>query len=81
MKQKIVKNPLDKLPEILTKNIEKNLCVCNEVPKKQVINAIASGAESTEEVKELTFATGGNGCCTRQVQRLIDLIHETESKD
>ncbi len=75
MKDKVVKDPLAKLPEILTRNIEKNLCVCNEVPKKIVIKAIAQGAETTEEVKEITFATGGNGCCTRQVQRLIDLIH------
>ena len=76
MKDKVVKDPLAKLPEILTRNIEKNLCVCNEVPKKVVIDAIAGGAETTEEVKEMTFATGGNGCCTRQVQRLIDLIHK-----
>ena len=76
MKDKAVKDPLAKLPEILTRNIEKNLCVCNEVPKKIVIKAIAQGAETTEEVKEITFATGGNGCCTRQVQRLIDLIHK-----
>ena len=76
MKDKVIKDPLDKLPEILTRNIEKNLCVCNEVPKKIVIEAIARGAETTEEVKEITFATGGNGCCTRQVQRLIDLIHD-----
>ena len=76
MKDKVVKDPLAKLPEILTRNIEKNLCVCNEVPKKLVIDAIAKGAETTEEVKEITFATGGNGCCARQVQRLIDLIHK-----
>jgi NAD(P)H-nitrite reductase large subunit len=52
MKSKIVKNPLDKLPEILTRNIEKNLCVCNEVPKETVINAIANGATTVEEVKK-----------------------------
>ena len=75
MKDKVVQKPLDKLPEILTRNIEKNLCVCNEVAKKKVIHAIANGAETIDEVRELTFATGGNGCCTRQVQRLIDLIH------
>ncbi len=75
MSSKIVKNPLDKLPEILIRNIEKNLCVCNEVPKKVVIDAIANGATTLEEVREKTFATGGNGCCTRQVQRLIECIH------
>ncbi len=78
MKQKVVSNPLDKLPEILTRNIEKNLCVCNEVPKKVVINAIANGAETIDEVRELTFATGGNGCCERQVKRLIECIHSIE---
>ena len=78
MSAKIVKNPLDKLPEVLTRNIEKNLCVCNEVPKKIVINAIANGAITLEEVQKQTFATGGNGCCERQVKRLIECIHSIE---
>ncbi len=80
MKRKVVKNPLEKLPEILTKNIEKNLCVCNEIPKKVVINAIANGAETIDEVRGITFATGGNGCCIRQVKRLIECIHSIESE-
>ena len=72
---KIVANPLDKLPEILKQNIDKNLCVCNSVPKRVVISAIAQGATSIEQVRAQTYATDGNGCCTRQVQRLIDCIH------
>jgi bacterioferritin-associated ferredoxin len=40
-----------------------------------VINTIANGATTVEEVRNLTFATGGNGCCTRQVERLIECIH------
>jgi len=78
MKSNIVTNPLDKLPDILKRNIEKNLCVCNEVPKKVVINAIANGATTVEEVRSLTYASGGNGCCERQVKRLIECIHSIE---
>ena len=71
----IVANPLDKLPEILKQNVDKNLCVCNSVPKIEVINAIANGAITVEQVREKTYATDGNGCCTRQVNRLIECIH------
>ena len=75
MKSNLVNNPLEKLPEILKRNIDKNLCVCNEVIKMDVINAIANGATTVEQVRSRTYATGGNGCCTRQVERLIECIH------
>lgn len=75
MKPILVKNPLEKLPDILKRNIDKNLCVCNEVIKIDVINAIANGAITVEEVRNRTYATSGNGCCTRQVERLIECIH------
>jgi len=45
------------------------------VIKNDVINAIANGAITVEEVRNRTYATGGNGCCTRQVERLIECIH------
>ena len=72
----VVANPLDKLPEILKQNVDKNLCVCNSVPKMVVISAIADGATTIEQVRQQTYATDGNGCCARQVQRLIECIHE-----
>lgn len=78
MKPNVVTNPLDKLPDILKRNTDKNLCVCNEILKMDVINVIANGATSVEEVRNLTYATGGNGCCTRQVKRLIECIHSIE---
>lgn len=71
----IVRNPLDKLPDILKNNLERNLCVCNSVQKIVVIEAIAGGADTLEKVKQQTYATDGNGCCARQVQRLIECIH------
>ncbi len=74
----IVQNPLDKLPEILKQNLKRNLCVCNEVKKIDVINAIADGANTVMKVRDQTFATSGNGCCTRQVERLIECIHTSE---
>ena len=69
-----IENPLDKLPEILKKNLNQNLCVCNEVVKMDIINAIANGAFTLELVRQQTYATDGNGCCTRQVSRLIECI-------
>jgi len=44
-------NPLHKLPRILKKNLEQNLCVCNEVLKIDIINAILNGATTVEEIK------------------------------
>jgi len=67
-------NPLDKLPPILRQNLDRNLCVCNEVPKMKVIDAIANGATTVEMVREQTYATDGNGCCKQQVKRLIECI-------
>ena len=73
-------NPLDKLPEILKKNLNKNLCVCNEVPKMDIINAIVNGATTVAEVKKQTYATMGSGCCTQQVERLIECLCTTETE-
>ncbi len=67
-------DPLDKLPAILKEDLDRNLCTCNEVVKMDVINAIADGAISVKAVKEQTLATDGNGCCRRQVERLIECI-------
>jgi len=65
MKIMPIKNPLDKLPEILKRNLDQNLCTCNDVPKMDVIHAIANGARTVEEVKNITLATDGIGCCNR----------------
>ena len=76
---KTITNPLDKLPQILKEDLDKNLCVCNEVNKMDVINAIADGASTLEAVKKITYAADGNGCCTRQVVRLIECIHDIDN--
>lgn len=73
-------NPLDKLPDILKKNLEKNLCVCNEVLKMDIINAIVNGAATVDEVKKQTYATMGSGCCTQQVERLIECLCTPEKR-
>ncbi len=67
-------DPLDKLPPILRQNREQNLCTCNEVAKMDVIDAIANGATTLEAVRKQTYASDGNGCCTRQVERLIECL-------
>ncbi len=67
---------LNKLPELLKMGLDKHLCTCNEVVKADVIHAIANGADTLEAVKKQTFAADGNGCCTRQVERLIECIRQ-----
>jgi len=74
LKTKPDNNPLDKLPSILKQNLDKNLCVCNEVPKMDIINAIVNGATTVEAVKKQTYATMGSGCCIQQVERLIECL-------
>ena len=74
MKIDPVTNPLDKLPSILKKNLDQNLCVCNEVVKMDIINAIVNGATTVAEIKKQTYATMGSGCCIQQVERLIECL-------
>ena len=73
-------NPLDRLPPILKKDLDRNLCTCNEVLKIDIINAIVNGAVTLDEVKKQTYATDGNGCCTQQVKRLIECLCAPESE-
>jgi len=68
------KNILRKLPTNLKNDLDKNLCVCNDVPKIDIINAIVDGAITVEEVKRQTYATMGTGCCVQQVERLIECL-------
>jgi len=81
LNDKPVTNPLDKLPAILNKNLDKNLCVCNEVVKMDIINAILKGATSVADIRKQTYATMGSGCCTQQVERLIECLGTPESKE
>jgi NAD(P)H-nitrite reductase large subunit len=39
-----------------------------------IINAIVNGATTVEEIKKQTYATMGTGCCTQQVERLIEYL-------
>jgi NAD(P)H-nitrite reductase large subunit len=73
-------NPLDKLPAKLKKDLDKNLCTCNEVSTMTIINAIAKGATTVAEVKKRTYATMGTGCCTQQVEMLIDYLYTKKRK-
>lgn len=69
-----VDEALEQLPEILKRNLERNLCVCNEVPKINVIETIAQGADTLEKVRVKTYASDGNGCCRRQIQDLLECL-------
>ena len=80
MKPNPAPNPLDKLPPILKKNLDRNLCVCNDVPKMDIINAIVDGATTVDEVRNQTYATMGTGCCTKQVERLIECLCSSEGE-
>lgn len=73
-------SPLDKLPPILKKDLDKNLCVCNEVVKMDIINAIINGATTVEEIQKQTYATMGSGCCTQQIERLIEFLCPPDDK-
>ncbi len=46
-----------------------------------IINAIVNGATTVEEIKKQTYATDGIGCCTRQVERLIECLCSPEAKE
>ncbi|MBT8440075.1 MAG: (2Fe-2S)-binding protein [Gammaproteobacteria bacterium] len=72
----VEKKYLDKLPDFHRDSLGKNLCVCNEIPKFIIVDAIIAGATTLEDVRKQTYATDGNGCCRLQVERLIDYLCE-----
>jgi len=78
MKINPVTDPLDKLTPFLKKDLDRNLCVCNDVLKRDIINAIVNGATTVPEIKKQTYATMGSGCCTQQVERLIECLCSPE---
>ena len=45
-----------------------------------IINAIVNGATTVEAVKKQTYATMGTGCCTQQVERLIECLCAPEPR-
>ena len=75
-----ITDSLDKLPPILKKNLGRNLCTCNEVLKMDIINAIVNGATTVGDIKKQTYATVGSGCCTQQVERLIECLCSPEKE-
>ncbi len=71
---------LRKLPPVLRDNLDKNLCTCNEVTKREIILAIIDGATTVDDIKKQTYATMGTGCCILQVERLIECLTAPTSK-
>ena len=76
-----VKDALDKLPPVLKKDLNRDLCTCNQVVKMDIIKAVINGATTVAEVKKQTYATMGSGCCTQQVERLIECLCSAETKN
>ncbi len=68
------KDILNQLPPDVSKDLDRNLCTCNEVLKREIIDAIMNGATTVEAVKAQTYATLGIGCCTQQVEQLIESL-------
>lgn len=64
------------LPRVLTENLNRNLCVCYDVPKKEIIEAFKAGAHTFEEISNKTYACQGSGCCQLQLERLIETLTE-----
>jgi NAD(P)H-nitrite reductase large subunit len=70
---------LAKLPELLKRDLDQPLCVCNQIIKRVVIEAIAEGADTLQKVQQQTFASDGTGCCKRQVQALIEAVYASDA--
>ena len=45
-----------------------------------IINTIVNGATTVDEIKQQTYATMGSGCCTREVEQLIDSLCSPDAK-
>ena len=49
------------------------ICDCNAVTKRQIVEAVLAGARSLQAVRERTRASTGCGSCTPEVQKIVDL--------
>ena len=63
------------LPRLLTENLSRNVCVCYDVPKKDIIEAFHRGAKTVEAISNQTYACQGSGCCKLQVERLVEVLN------
>lgn len=70
---------LAKLPELLKRDLDQPLCVCNQVIKRDIIEVIKNGADTLQKVQQKTYASDGTGCCKRQVQALIEAIYASDA--
>lgn len=73
-------NLLQNLKPELSQDLDLNLCVCNEVLKRDIIKVILNGATTVEDIKKQTYATMGAGCCKLQIEKLIQSLTPSESK-
>jgi len=64
-----------KLPRLLTENLSRNVCVCYDVPKKDIIEAFNRGAKTVDAISNQTYACQGSGCCKLQVERLVEALN------
>jgi len=78
MSSSATENLLDRLPPHLRKDLNRHLCTCNLVYKRDIIDAIAKGACTVAEVCKQTYATMGSACCKQQVERLIECLCQAE---
>ncbi|CAN8139556.1 (2Fe-2S)-binding protein [uncultured Thiomicrorhabdus sp.] len=62
------------------KSPKRNLCVCYDVPKEEVMKAIEAGADTFEKVSAKTYACQGAGCCERLIYRLLE-FHQAHQKE
>ena len=69
------------LPEILTRDLDDNLCVCNSIAKKRVIQAMYEGAGSMAQIREACMAGDGTGCCKLQLKHLLDAIQKIDKSN
>lgn len=74
----LLEKMLSLMPEILIRDLDESLCVCNEVTKRTVIASIVDGASNLEQVKSKTYAGDGTGCCQRQIKRLIEAVENVK---
>jgi len=69
------------LPPTLAEDLDRNLCVCNDVPTKDIIKAIENGARTVAEIRQQTYAGMGIGCCTQQLENLIESLSGQQTQE
>ena len=57
------------------------ICICNFVDEKEILNLLKQGANTTEDIQNITRAGTTCGRCLPEIDDLVDAYKKKKPKD